>query len=142
MNQRIRQQMIKLTRYVAVFIFVATMVPAMAQLPPVFNTTEASKVRSSALTRKYLTAERIVWVSDETGQQVINAESILTPGIGQADLNQGKYLTLMSTEHSFPGIILDFGREIQGGIEIVTTISNSNPAGRSASGWASRSAKP
>lgn len=130
MNQRIRQQMNKLTRYVAVFILMGTMVPGMAQLPPVFNTTDASKVRSSALTRKYLTAERIVWVSDETGQQVINPESILTPGIGQADLNKGKYLTLVSTEHSFPGIVLDFGREIQGGIEIVTTISNANPAGR------------
>lgn len=105
-------------------------VPSMAQLPPVFNTTEASSSRSTSLIRKYLTAERIVWVSDPSGKLVQNAENILKPGIGQADLNQGKYLTLISDSVSKPGLILDFGREIQGGLEIVTTISNKNPVGR------------
>ncbi len=119
----------KLSRSLVITIFMMVFVPAMAQLPPVFNTTEASKVRSTSLTRKYLTAERIVWVSDPSGKQVQNAESILKPGIGQADQNQGKYLTLISDTVSKPGIILDFGREIQGGIEIVTTISNKNPVG-------------
>ena len=103
--------------------------PAMAQLPPVFSTKGASLVRSTSLTRKYLTAERVAWVSDPSGKQVQNAENILNPGIGQADLNQGEYLTLISDKDSKPGLILDFGREIQGGIEIVTTISNKNPVG-------------
>lgn len=100
-----------------------------AQLPPVFKTSDASKVRSTALTRKYLTAERIVWVSDPSGAKVQNAESILKPGIGQADLNTGKYLTLINDKTSKSGLILDFGREIQGGIEIITTINNPNPVG-------------
>lgn len=102
---------------------------SLAQLPPVFGTKDASKVRSTALTRKFLTAERVVWTSDPSGKQVQNAENILNPGIGQADLNQGKYLTLVSDKTSKPGLVLDFGREIQGGIEIVTTISNKNPVG-------------
>ena len=104
--------------------------PAMAQLPSVFSTKDASLVRSTSLTRKYLTAKRIVWTSDPSGKQVQNAENILKPGIGQADLNTGKNLTLVSDKGSKPGIILDFGREIQGGIEIVTTTSNKNPVGR------------
>lgn len=104
--------------------------PAMAQLPPVFSAKDASLVRSTSLTRKYLTAERIVWTSDPSGKQVQNAENILKPGIGQADLNTGKNLTLVSDKGSKSGIILDFGREIQGGIEIVTTTSNKNPVGR------------
>ncbi len=118
-----------LSRFLTAAILLGTMVPSMAQLPPVFNTTDASKVRSTALTRKYLTAERIVWVSDPSGKQVLNAESILKPGIGQADLNSGEYLTLISDKESKPGLILDFGREIQGGIEIVTTINNQKPVG-------------
>lgn len=118
-----------LSRFLTAAILLGTMVPSMAQLPPVFNTTDASKVRSTALTRKYLTAERIVWVSDPSGKQVLNAESILNPGIGQADLNSGEYLTLISDKESKPGLILDFGREIQGGIEIVTTINNQKPVG-------------
>ncbi len=44
-------------------------------------------------------------------------------------MNQGKYLTLISDNDSKPGLILDFGREIQGGIEIVTTINNKKPVG-------------
>jgi hypothetical protein len=117
-------------RFVILTILMVGSLSAMAQLPPVFKAADASKVRSTSLIRKYLTAERIVWVSDPSGQQVQNAEAILKPGIGQADLNQGKYLTLISDKDSNPGLILDFGREIQGGIEVVTTISNKNPVGR------------
>ncbi len=117
-------------RFLIVAIFIRLITPAMAQLPPVFNRKDASQVRSTSLTRKYQTAERIVWISDPSGKQVQNSENILRPGIGQADLNQGKYLTLISDIASQPGIILDFGREIQGGLEIVTTINNKNPVGR------------
>jgi hypothetical protein len=92
-----------------------------AQLPPVFNSKQVSLVRSSDLTRKFLTAERIVWVSDTTGRLVLNAENILTTGIGQADLNSKGYFNLIGTRDTLPGIILDFGHEIQGGIEFVTT---------------------
>ena len=100
-----------------------------AQLPPVVKTTN-TPIRSTKLTQKYLSPIRVVWTSDKNGEQIKNTESILKPGNGQADLNQGKYLTLTSDGTSQPGIILDFGCEIQGGIEIVTTINNSNPAGR------------
>jgi hypothetical protein len=120
----------RLSHFFTAVIFMMALMPAMAQLPPVFGDAEASKVRSTSLTRKYLTAERIVWVSDPSGKQVQNAENILKPGIGQADLNQGNYLTLISDKTSTPGLVLDFGREIQGGIEIITTISNNNPVGR------------
>lgn len=119
----------KLFQLLSIAVLLEVFAPAMAQLPPVFAGDDASKVRSTSLTRKYLTAERVVWVSDPSGKQVQNAENILNPGIGQADLNQGKYLTLISDKDSNPGLILDFGREIQGGIEIVTTISNKNPLG-------------
>jgi alpha-L-rhamnosidase len=100
-----------------------------AQLPPVFSQEEYTDVRVSELTRKSFSPVRIVWVSDETGEFVNNRESILNPGIGQADLNRGEYLTLINDGINQAGIVLDFGREIQGGIEIVTTISNANPAG-------------
>ncbi|MCY1722088.1 hypothetical protein OU798_17175 [Prolixibacteraceae bacterium Z1-6] len=101
-----------------------------AQLPPVFGNANNLNVRSTSLTNKYISAERIVWLSDPFGSFVKNAENILLPGIGQADLNSGEYLTLISDNKTKPGIILDFGREIYGGLEIVTTRSNKNPAGK------------
>jgi alpha-L-rhamnosidase len=103
--------------------------PAMAQLPPAFKAGDVSNVRSTELVRKFLSPTRVIWVSDPSGNKVQNAESILKPGIGQADLNSGKYLKLLSSKDSFPGIILDFGKEIHGGLEIVTTINNHNPVG-------------
>ncbi len=92
-----------------------------AQLPPVFTPKQQALARSTSLTKKYLTAERIVWMSDHSGKYVKSVESVLAPGIGQADLNSKGYLNLISKKDTFPGILLDFGHEIQGGIEIVTT---------------------
>ena len=99
-----------------------------AQTPPSLESSNAH-IRSTELTQKFLTPTRIVWKSDNTGTMVVNAESILKPGIGQADLNQGKYLVLENDKDSKSGIIIDFGIQIQGGIEIVTTINNNNPVG-------------
>lgn len=80
-----------------------------------------SLTRSTNLTREYLTARRVVWVSDSIGKQVKNVSAILRPGNGQSDLNKGQYLTLIGDGRCNPGLILDFGREIQGGIQIITT---------------------
>jgi len=113
-----------------IFLLLWMIFPAAAKLPPVFDENAGKLARSSDLTRTFLTPVRIVWLSDTSGQEVQNAPSILKKGIGQADLNQGKYLTLVSTGGNKPGILLDFGREIHGGLEIVTTINNSNSAGK------------
>ncbi|WP_163323339.1 alpha-L-rhamnosidase-related protein [Draconibacterium mangrovi] len=102
----------------------------MAQLPPVFKNQDPGKVRSSSLIRKNLTPERIVWSSDTTGNNIRNAESLLKPSTGQADLSFGNFFTIQNDEETQHGIILDFGREIQGGIEIVTTRGNLSPAGK------------
>jgi len=118
------------SRVLLVFGLYGILSSASAQSSPAFCANDSSKVRSTLLTRKYITAERIVWMSDSTGKEVQHPESILRPGVGQADLNQGEYLKLNSTKNSFPGIVLDFGREIQGGLEIITTIKNKNPAGK------------
>ncbi len=112
-----------------ILLFLGISTGVYCQVPPVVEASNQS-VRTTVLTQKFLSPTRIVWKSDETGKQVLNAESILNPGIGQADLNQGKYLTLINDQDLKAGLILDFGCEIQGGIEIVTTINNQNPTGR------------
>jgi len=117
----------KIFRFLNTAIFSLVILSFKAQLPPVFQEDSLVKSRSTSLMRNYLTPERIVWTS---GNGIENAASILRPGIGQVDLNRGKHLTLVSTKDSKPGIIIDFGKEIQGGIEIVTTINNPNPAAR------------
>ncbi len=108
-------------RFFITVLIVLLVAPVFAQLPPVFDPIHGSLMRPTSLTKKYLTAERIVWISDLSGRHVVNADKILTPGIGQADLNSKGYFNLISTKDTLPGIIFDFGHEIQGGIEFVTT---------------------
>lgn len=121
----------RLFRFLIVFAWISLLTPALAQLPPSFKPEQIPPVRTTQLVRKYLTPLRIVWTSDDnSGTHVKNRESILKPGNGQPDLNPGTYLTLISDDKSKPGIVLDFGREIQGGLFIVTSAHNSNPAGR------------
>ena len=102
-------------------LFLLLVVQVFGQLPPALNLKGDSLARSTSLSRKYLTAYRIIWTSDSSGRYVVNASAILAPGIGQADLNSGGYFNLISSKDTLPGIILDFGHEIQGGIEFVTT---------------------
>ncbi len=88
------------------------------------------QVRSSNMVRKYITPTRIVWTSDATGKFIQNTDVLLKPGTGQAVLNKDKGFILKSSASEFPMIILDFGKEIQGGLEIVTTINNDKKMGK------------
>ncbi|SEJ72389.1 alpha-L-rhamnosidase [Dyadobacter sp. SG02] len=87
-------------------------------LPPIFdNSYEAQK---DSRIRQYLSPKRIVWMSDRSGTSVVDASALLRKGTGQADLVHQNFAKLISTEGETPGILFDFGKEIQGGIQIVT----------------------
>lgn len=100
-----------------------------AQVPSVVSDAN-THIRKTELTRAFLTPTRIIWKSDESVKYVRNEDILLKQGIGQADLNAKNGLKLISDKEHKGGIVLDFGCEIQGGLEIVTTIANQNPAAR------------
>jgi alpha-L-rhamnosidase len=97
-----------------------------AQLPPVFGPEVVKSSQKSELVKQYLSPQKIIWQSDNSGRYIINAENLLKKGTGQADLNTGSYFTMKSDNHSKPGIILDFGKELQGGVRLITTIDDCN----------------
>jgi hypothetical protein len=84
--------------------------------------------KPSAIVRKYLSPVKIVWASGN--ELVENSHLLLVKGNRQAELTTGTCLKLKSGEADLGGIILDFGTEIQGGIQIITTRRNPNPVGR------------
>jgi alpha-L-rhamnosidase len=88
------------------------------QLPPIFDKSFESQKDSRI--RQYLTPRRIVWTSDKTGKDVIDAKNLLLKGTGQADLVHKNFCKLISSDDEKPGILFDFGKEIQGGIQLVT----------------------
>ncbi|MGM9759513.1 MAG: alpha-L-rhamnosidase C-terminal domain-containing protein [Parabacteroides sp.] len=69
-------------------------------------------------TRLYLPPTRIVW--QQEAELMSNVEQLLKPGNGQADLTNLSITTLRSTANRHPSLLLDFGKELQGGLQIVT----------------------
>ena len=97
-------------------------------LPPVFGPEYQEKVFHDSRVRSYLTPQRIVWKYDGGGRLIKNPEGLLAKGNnGQSELTNREVCTMRSTANERPAILLDFGREIQGGIQLVTTLAGKNP---------------
>ncbi|HEY4154043.1 MAG TPA: hypothetical protein VGM24_01400, partial [Puia sp.] len=90
-----------------------------AQGPPVFTGSTAARARSTAMVSKYLSPVRIVWQSAHDSS-ILNAELLLLPGHGQADLTGSRMCELKSTKTNHPALLLDFGMELQGGLQLIT----------------------
>lgn len=97
---------------------------------PIADKITESNIRSSELTTQYISPKKIIWRSDTTGKYIKNSEKIMLSKTGQADLTKGEFLTLKNEDQIKSGIVLDFGKEIQGGLEIITARVNRNPAGK------------
>ncbi|MBO5893230.1 MAG: alpha-L-rhamnosidase [Alistipes sp.] len=69
-------------------------------------------------TREYISPTRIVW--SQHGDLISHSEYLLNKGIGQADLTNAHICVMRSTADNHPAILLDFGRELQGGLQITT----------------------
>lgn len=69
-------------------------------------------------TREYISPTRIVW--SQHGDLISHSEYLLNKGIGQADLTNAHICVIRSTADKHPAILLDFGRELQGGLQITT----------------------
>ncbi len=70
----------------------------------------------SELTREFISPVRILWQSGN----ITNTEQLLKPGNGQADLTNASICVLKNEGEIKSSILLDFGKELQGGLEIVT----------------------
>lgn len=77
----------------------------------------AAAQQKSVLTREYITPVKILWQDGD----VRNSERLLKPGIGQGDLANRNIVILNNTKGGKKAsILLDFGKELHGGLEIVT----------------------
>lgn len=99
--------------------------PLNAQLPPVFGSEYQNKTSKDEMTRVYITPQRIVWQNDENGKSVKNADVLLNAGNGQIDLTRRTNCVMHSTETDTASIILDYGKELHGGLQLVLGSSSS-----------------
>jgi len=83
-------------------------------LPPVFGTDTAG-IRQDNMTRAYITPRRVLW----TQGQVDDAKLLLQPNTGQSDIFGQGMCRMKTTGDEQASIILDFGRELHGGLKLV-----------------------
>ena len=95
-------------------------IAAKAQLPPVFDSSRMAMVQTTPTVRRYLSPEKIIWQTPATGENIMNAKRFLLAGNGQADLANQNMCVLKSTATIHPALLFDFGKELHGGLQLVT----------------------
>ena len=78
----------------------------------------ASAQQRDSRVREYLSPKRVVWMS--SSEQITGSEHLLREGTGQTDLTNKYICRMTSTADKLPSILLDFGQELHGGLQIVT----------------------
>ncbi len=91
-----------------------------AQLPRVWQRSGKVQPADSTLVKRYIYPQAIAWQSDGSGELIANERILLAVGNGQASLVDTNYCRLKSLPGKQASILLDFGREIFGGIKIIT----------------------
>lgn len=99
--------------------------PAMAQLhfPPQFGA-DTVNVRKDIMTRAYIAPKQVFWTSGT--ETVKEPMRLLQMNTGQADIFGSGMCQMVNKGDQKASMILDFGRELHGGLKIV--ISSVNPA--------------
>jgi hypothetical protein len=98
--------------------------PLFAQhhLPPTWS---EENVQYESRTTAYLSPKRIVWKNVPAGASVSGIDHLLKPGIGQATLTGDNICHIKNGKKGTVSFLLDFGHELQGGIQFVTGQSDS-----------------
>ena len=88
----------------------------------------ASRAQRDPRVREYINPKRILWQSPDDQSAVENAAALLKAGNGQVTLSASKACTLRNKGKS-PAILLDFGRELHGGLQIIVAgqLENKSP---------------
>lgn len=90
----------------------------------------ADRAKRDPRVRDYVTPKRIVWQSPDDKQAVIeHSETLLNLGDGQVTLETPIVCTLRNKGKA-PALLLDFGRELHGGVQIMVSATSENRAVR------------
>lgn len=89
-----------------------------AQLPPVFGDEYKSRATKTETIKTYLIPKKIIWKSDDTNTYLKDTDNLLKKGSGQVAVNDENLFHFISDETNKPSLILDYGKEIHGGIKI------------------------
>jgi len=78
----------------------------------------SAQTRKSELTREYINATRIIWTQGD----VQKAETLLHNNCGQSTFNSEGICSMKSSTDCQASLLFDFGKEIHGGVQLVTAM--------------------
>ncbi len=108
------------------FLLAATMqLLGQSALPPAWNGIHSEQLQRDQRTRVYLPPTRIVWKEEGGGASIQGEANLLRPGNGQTDLANTSICVMKSSVNGHPSLLLDFGKELQGGLQLVTGMPGS-----------------
>ena len=82
----------------------------------------AAPSNNGGVTDHYCLPQRVMWISDSTGRFVRHAERLLQPFSGQVSVADTAYTVMQSTAAHKAAVLVDFGRELHGGLEVASAI--------------------
>ena len=77
---------------------------------------------NGGVTDHYVTPKRVLWISDSTGRFVRHTERLTRPFSGQVSVADTAYTVMQSTAAHKAAVLIDFGRELHGALEIASGI--------------------
>ena len=86
---------------------------------PGFGQAYEGKTQKDELTRLFISPQRIVWQNDGAGRLVKNTEVLLRRGDSQTVLGSKGMYAMTSTDVDTASILLDYGKELHGGLQLV-----------------------
>jgi len=78
----------------------------------------SAQTRKSELTREYINATRIIWSQGD----VQKIETLLQNNCGQSTFSSEGICSMKSSSNCQASLLFDFGREIHGGVQLVTSM--------------------
>ncbi|MBB1530904.1 MAG: hypothetical protein HG466_009450, partial [Prevotella sp.] len=84
--------------------------------------TLVAQSNNGGVTDHYVTPKRVVWISDSPGRFVRHAERLIRPFSGQVSVADTAFTVMQSTTTHKAGVLVDFGRELHGALEIASAI--------------------
>lgn len=109
------------TKLISFLLFLFCMSDIFSQNSVVENIFE-NRLRKDEITQSYVTPAKIVWQSDQTGTNVKNSNILLNRFDGQLSTSGEDMCILRSDADTQASVLLDFGAEIYGGIQIAAGI--------------------
>ena len=110
--------------FVALLLANMGMMASAQSLSPAWNTMPHKNMAFSNRTTAYLSPVRVVWHETVDDASIAGVDNLLLEGNGQAELVNSDMCVMRTGKHGRASLLLDFGKELHGGLQFVTGMSS------------------